>query len=106
LVVWSTAAVWVYKPSRRLIFICELRCSIIQVSNLINSLLADMGNTGSIIRCIACRPRHSSSGYSLASHRGGQGSNPNLVMWDLWWTKWRWGRFSPSTSAYHMGLVQ
>jgi hypothetical protein len=41
-------------------------------------------------------------------------------MWDLWWTKWRWGRFSPSTSvspanlystnfstiniAYHLGL--
>jgi hypothetical protein len=22
-----------------------------------------------------------------------------LVMWDLWWTKWRWGRFSPSTSV-------
>jgi hypothetical protein len=22
-----------------------------------------------------------------------------LVMWDLWWTKWRWGRFSLSTSA-------
>jgi hypothetical protein len=21
-------------------------------------------------------------------------------MWDLWWTKWRWGRFSPSTSVY------
>jgi hypothetical protein len=20
-------------------------------------------------------------------------------MWDLWWTKWRWGRFSPSTSV-------
>jgi hypothetical protein len=18
-------------------------------------------------------------------------------MWDLWWTKWHWGRFSPST---------
>jgi hypothetical protein len=46
-----------------------------------------------------------------------------LVMWDLWWTKWRWGRFSPSTSVsptnlrstnffstititYHPGLVQ
>jgi hypothetical protein len=43
-------------------------------------------------------------------------------MWDLWWTKWRWGRFSPSTSVspanlhstnfspvtitYHLGLVQ
>jgi hypothetical protein len=20
-------------------------------------------------------------------------------MWDLWWTKWRWGRFSQSTSV-------
>jgi hypothetical protein len=43
-------------------------------------------------------------------------------MWDLWWKKWRWGRFSPSTSVslanldstnfstititYHPGLVQ
>jgi hypothetical protein len=43
-------------------------------------------------------------------------------MWDLWWTKWRWGRFSPSTTGspanlhttnfstititYHPGLVQ
>jgi hypothetical protein len=39
-----------------------------------------------------------------------------LVMWDLWWTKWSWGRFSPSTAVspnfstitiiYHLGLVQ
>jgi hypothetical protein len=36
-----------------------------------------------------------SSGKSLASHRGG----PGLVMWDLWWIKWRWGRFSQSTSV-------
>jgi hypothetical protein len=43
-------------------------------------------------------------------------------MWDLWWTKWRWGKFSSSTSVslanlhstnfstititYHLGLVQ
>jgi hypothetical protein len=43
-------------------------------------------------------------------------------MWDLWWTKWRWGRFSPSTLVspanlhstnistitiiYHPGLVK
>jgi hypothetical protein len=27
------------------------------------------------------------------------GSNPGLVKWDLWWTKWLWGRFSPSTSV-------
>jgi hypothetical protein len=42
--------------------------------------------------------------------------------WDLWWTKWLWGRFSPSTSVspanlystyfstititYHPGLVK
>jgi hypothetical protein len=25
-----------------------------------------------------------------------------LVMWDLCWTKWRWGRFSPSTSVSPM----
>jgi hypothetical protein len=56
----------------------------------------------------------------MASHRGGPGSRTGLVKWDLWWTKWRWGRFSPSTSVspanlhstnystitliYHMGL--
>jgi hypothetical protein len=22
-------------------------------------------------------------------------SSTNQVMWDLWWTKWHWGRFSP-----------
>jgi hypothetical protein len=43
-------------------------------------------------------------------------------MWDLWWTKWRWDRFSPSapvspaklhstnfstiTITYHPGLVK
>jgi hypothetical protein len=25
--------------------------------------------------------------------------NPGLVKWDLWWTKWRWRRFPPSTSV-------
>jgi hypothetical protein len=24
---------------------------------------------------------------------------PSQVMWDLWWAKWHWGRFSPSTSV-------
>jgi hypothetical protein len=23
--------------------------------------------------------------------------SPGLVMWDLWWKKWRWGRFYLST---------
>jgi hypothetical protein len=44
-------------------------------------------------------PRHSSGGWSPASHRGGPSSIPVQVMWDLWWTKWRWGRFSPSISV-------
>jgi hypothetical protein len=30
---------------------------------------------------------------------GGPGSSPGLVKWDLWWTKWRWGRFSLNTSV-------
>jgi hypothetical protein len=30
----------------------------------------------------------------LASHHGSPGSTPGLVKWDLWWTKWHWGRFS------------
>jgi hypothetical protein len=67
------------------------------------------------------RPRHSSSGWSQTSHSGSPGSNPGLVTWDLWWRKWRWGRFSPSNSVslanlhssyfctitipYHPGLV-
>jgi hypothetical protein len=35
----------------------------------------------------------------LITHHGGPGSQPGLVKWDLLWTKWRWGRFSPSTSV-------
>jgi hypothetical protein len=51
-----------------------------------------------------------------------RGSSLGLFMWDLWWTKWRWGRFSPNTSVspanlhsincstviliYHLGFVQ
>jgi hypothetical protein len=69
----------------------------------------------------SCRPRRSSGGLTLASHRGGPGSSPGQVMWDLLWAKWRWCRFSPSTSVsstnshstdcftfiiiYHPGLV-
>jgi hypothetical protein len=56
------------------------------------------------------------------SYRGGPSSSPSQVMWDLRWTKWHWGRVSPSTSVspaishstdcstfiiiYHPGLVQ
>jgi hypothetical protein len=42
-------------------------------------------------------PCRSSSGYTLASHRGGRGSRP-CSMWGLWWTKRHWGR-SPSISV-------
>jgi hypothetical protein len=36
------------------------------------------------------RPSHSSGGKSPASHRGGPGSSPVHVIWDLWWTKCYW----------------
>jgi hypothetical protein len=33
----------------------------------------------------------------LASHHGGVGSIPAQVIWDLWWEKWHWCRFSQSS---------
>jgi hypothetical protein len=39
------------------------------------------------------KPCHSSGSWSPASHRGGLGSSPGQVMWDLWWTKWGWAGF-------------
>jgi hypothetical protein len=35
--------------------------------------------------------------HMWASHCGGRDSSPGQSMWDLWWTKWHWGRFSLST---------
>jgi hypothetical protein len=31
--------------------------------------------------------------------RGSSCSMPCQVVWDLWWTKWHWGGFSPSSSG-------
>jgi hypothetical protein len=39
------------------------------------------------------------SAIAQAVSRGGPDSRPCLVKWDLWWIKWRWGRFSMSTSV-------
>jgi hypothetical protein len=33
------------------------------------------------------------SGQSVASHGCGLGLISDQAMWDLWWTKWHWGRF-------------
>jgi hypothetical protein len=35
---------------------------------------------------------------SSVFYRDGLGSSPSQVMCGLWWTKWHWGWFSPSTS--------
>jgi hypothetical protein len=40
----------------------------------------------------------SSGDYSPGSDSNDPGSNQGKVMWDLWWTKQHWGRFSPRTS--------
>jgi hypothetical protein len=63
-----------------------------------NHLALHSLDTESVVNQLTKRLRHTSSGYSLVSHRGGPGSSPGLVKWELW-TKWRWGRFSPSTSV-------
>jgi hypothetical protein len=51
-------------------------------------------------RLVAGFPPWWEGGYSPASHHGGPGSSPGQVMWDLWLTKWYWGRCSPSTSVF------
>jgi hypothetical protein len=56
-------------------------------------------------------PSHSLGGQSLASHRGGRGSRPSQVTWDLWWTKYfDFTCQSPFHSTFtiicHLGLVE
>jgi hypothetical protein len=63
----------------------------------LKSLSTSVGAQGKLLQAW---PRHSSSGYSLASHR----DSPGLVMWYLWWTEWLWDRFSPSTSVFPANL--
>jgi hypothetical protein len=53
------------------------------------------------VACILVRKKW---GHPLASHRGDSGSGPGLVKWDLWWTKWRWWKFSPRTSVSSANL--
>jgi len=36
----------------------------------------------------------------LSCHCGSSGSIPVQFMWDLFWTKWQWAGFSPSTSGF------
>jgi hypothetical protein len=47
-----------------------------------------------------CEGKNMKRNYAFASHRGGPGSIPGQSMWDLWWTKWQWDSFSPSTSVF------
>jgi hypothetical protein len=35
----------------------------------------------------------------LASHIGLQDLSKGQVMWDLWWTKWHWGRVHQDASV-------
>jgi hypothetical protein len=40
----------------------------------------------------------------MALHHGGLGSFPDQVMWDLWWAKHHWGRFS--LGIYNVQVIQ
>jgi hypothetical protein len=33
----------------------------------------------------------------MFSHLGDPGFSPGQFMWDLWWTRRHWGKFSPDT---------
>jgi hypothetical protein len=48
-------------------------------------------------------PYHSSGGWSSASHRGGPGSNPGVVMWNFVMDN-SWGRFSPRTLRFPLPI--
>jgi hypothetical protein len=48
----------------------------------------------------------SSSNSAPTSHRGGPGSIPGLVKWDLWWTKWRRGRYNRPVSGRRAEWIQ
>jgi hypothetical protein len=37
--------------------------------------------------------------WRLPHNSSSSGSIPGQDLWDLWWTKWYWGRFSPNTSV-------
>jgi hypothetical protein len=75
----------------------EVEAMFLSVS-LVPRKVFTLGNLRGRVNSVGIRSCRSSSGQSLASHRGGPGSHPGS-MWGLWWTKRHWGRFSPSTSV-------
>jgi hypothetical protein len=56
-------------------------------------------NDSDVKNSVILGPCHSLGGWLPGSHCSSLGSIPAQVMWGLWWTKWHWGRFSPTTSA-------
>jgi hypothetical protein len=58
---------------------------------IVRTVIFRVGIVGVKLDCVRGRA------IAQASRRGGPGSSPGQLMWDLWWTKWHWGRFSPST---------
>jgi hypothetical protein len=49
-----------------------------------------------VVECVCVRGR----AITQAVSRCGPGSISGQIMWDLWWTNWYGGRFSPSTSVF------
>jgi hypothetical protein len=52
---------------------------------------------GKIQRKDRCLMKVLSPIYCERLRRGGLGSSQGLITWNLWYIKWHWGRFSPST---------
>jgi hypothetical protein len=69
--------------------------------------------------CSLVREHHHYCETCCLYHLCGPGSTLGQAMWYFWWTKWHWGRFSPSTAVspasslsssrstlHHPGLVK
>jgi hypothetical protein len=55
----------------------------------------DIGVKHSAYKSILVEGRAIAQAVSRGLPTAAVGSSPGQVMWDLWWTKWHWGRLSP-----------
>jgi hypothetical protein len=54
--------------------------------------------------CKSYSSRAMAQAVSRRSLIGGPGSYPGQSMWDLWWTKWHWGRLSLSFFSFLLSM--
>jgi hypothetical protein len=108
---WRTKFIRVMHKDWVLTHLCNCSCTVLMYMALwwITHrgqlwLISAMNWIRYAFRKIEQGPCHGSGGYPPASHRGGPGSIPGQSMWDLWWTKWHWDRFSPEFFGFPLSI--